>query len=197
MFDNTKPISVAPALVVEVHEPLTLVEIAESRKVRETPTVVFRGADRFSDAAAAYHRKLYPVTSTHYSIGCEGDHYHTSHDAGPGTSSWAFHHVAYLLRLLKEETHHALIGHIFGHYDPRAAAWVIRKDQVPGAQHDVPVVSIFELITLLDKRIAELGLDPDLIESYMNVKRPCAETEAFDALSFEQKIAKFRAGEHS
>jgi len=196
MFDNTKPISVAPAPVVEVHEPSTLVEISEPGKVRETPAVVFRGAERFSDAAAAYQQKLYPITSTHYSIGCEGDFYYSSH-AGPGTSPWAFNHIMYLLRLLKEPTHHALTGHIFGHYDPRAAAWVIRKDQVPGAQHDVPIVSIFELITLLDKRIAELGLDPDLIESYMNVKRPCAETEAFDTLSFEQKIANFRAGENS
>jgi hypothetical protein len=190
-FDLTKPF----APVADVPEPNALTEISEPKKVRETPAVVFRGAQRFSDEAAAANRKLFPVISTAYSIGCEGDFYHTSH-AGPGTSPWAFRHVVYLLGLLGEETHHALTGHIFGFYDARKAAWVIRKDQVTGATHDVPIVSIFELIQLLDARIAELGLDPDLIESYMNEKRTYAEREAYEALPFEQKISKFRAGDN-
>ena len=191
MFDNTKPINAAPPPVVEVHEPSTLVEISEPKKPRENPVEVFRGMDRFSDAAAAENRRVFPVTSTAYSIGCEGDSYHTSH-AGPCTSSWAFYRVAYLLGLLKEETHHALIGHIFGFYDPRKAAWVVGKDIFTMKQHGVATVSIFELIKLLDQRIAKLGLDPDLVESHMNQKRPYTETEAFDALPFEQKMTKFR-----
>src|ERR1700722_12733957 len=89
-FDLTKPF--APVAEVPHQEPTALVEISEPKKVRETPKVLFRGAARFSDEAAAANRQLFPVTSTTFSIGCEGDYYHTSH-AGPGTSPWAFHHV--------------------------------------------------------------------------------------------------------
>jgi hypothetical protein len=190
-FDSTKPINAAPAPVVEVHEPSALVEVAEAKKDRETSTVVFRGAERFSDEAAAHHRALFPTTSTMYSIGCDGDAYFRS-QAGPSTSPWAFHRVAYLLGLLEEKTHHALTGHIFGHYDSRAAAWVIRKDQVTGATHDVPIVSIFELIQLLDARIEELGVDPDLLEAYANNKNSYAEREAFNSLPFEERMRHFR-----
>lgn len=189
-FDKTKAIE-----TVEV-QPSTLVEISEPKKVCETPAVVFRGAARFSDDAAAYQRKLFPVTSTAYSFGCEGDFYHTSH-AGPGTSPWAFRHVVYLLGLLKEPTHHALVGHIFGFYDARKAAFVVGEDVLTTKSKGVATVSIFQLIKLLDNRIADLGLDPDLLEAHLNEKNSYAEREAFNSLPFEQKMAKFRAGEKS
>lgn len=71
---------------VEV-EPSVLVEIStHSKNVRETRAMIFSGASRWTDAAAAHHRELFPVTSTFYGIGCEGNFYFQSHAGHDGTS---------------------------------------------------------------------------------------------------------------
>src|ERR1700679_2927004 len=69
-FDNTKPINTAPASVVEVHEPSALVEISETKTVRETPSLAPFPGDRFSDAAARYWLEKFPQRANNlYSIG--------------------------------------------------------------------------------------------------------------------------------
>jgi hypothetical protein len=175
---------------VEV-EPTALVEISETKTVRENLAVVFRGAARWSDEAAAHHRKLFPVTSAFYSIGCEGHYYHQSHAGSDGTSPWAFDHVMCELGLVGEPTYWAVTHGIGGRYDARKGSWVSRKGAF-ATEEEVATVSIGQLIEKLDRRIEELRLDPDLIEDYLNVAHSYQEGLDFDAAPFEVRMGRFR-----
>jgi hypothetical protein len=193
-FDKNKALEIAeaPAPVTT----LELVQISEPEKPRET-LKVFSGDDRFSDAAAAYaserFAKRWPLLRNDW-YGSSGGPFAADYIkslAGPCTSQWAAGRILFQLKLLEEPTYKAVLYKYLYEplYDRRKAAFVGRDNY----GKEIDLCSIFQLRDKLNARIAELGLDPDLIELYSSEHhtRTFEENEVFRQLRFDLKMKRF------
>jgi hypothetical protein len=104
--------------------------------------------------------------------------------SGPETSTYDFEHVFFVLRFLEDSKFlHLSLNHRDGSYNSLTGVWT-RGDLK---------MSIGELKNAVQNRIRELGISEVLLAEYLAVPHGIVEGRAFDNLSFEEKMNRFRA----
>jgi hypothetical protein len=121
--------------------------------------------------------------------------------AGSETSHWDFSHVCYLLDLLEEPKFQGLWSREDdGHFSATDATWSLRENAPPmkfalGVTTPPNFATLAELKAALGARIAELKISPVMIFEWLAVSHSIADSQAFDRLSFKEKMRTFRQGE--
>jgi len=105
--------------------------------------------------------------------------------SGPETSTYDFEHVFFVLYFLEDPKFlHLSLNHCDGNYNARTGIWTRGDLQI----------SIQSLKDAVQNRIAELGISEAMLFEYFATPSSWQEDRVYYALSFEERMLRFKQG---